>query len=100
MANITVRLAVRDHFLDHLRELVTHRPEREGWVDNGYGPELAWVHWEAMRMLDLVNRIRTEDGRPSATIDQVRRIESGACGHVDYAEKYALRCAFLALEEG
>ncbi|MGW4406544.1 hypothetical protein ACWEJ6_21120 [Nonomuraea sp. NPDC004702] len=50
-------------------------------------------------MLDLTNLIRLGTGLPPATIDQIRRIEQSACGHSDYADKYALRCAFLALGE-
>jgi len=98
VADLATRLATRDRFLDCLRDASQHRDERWDTVDNGHGPEPAWVGYEASQMLDLVNRIRGERGRPPASIEQVRRIESSAAGHVDYAEKYALRCAFLALE--
>jgi hypothetical protein len=70
-------------------------------VPGPYGDEAAWVGYEAQQMLALVNDLRAEKGLDPATIEQIRRIEQSACGHSDYPEKYALRCAFLALgEEG
>ncbi|GAA3417613.1 hypothetical protein [Streptosporangium vulgare] len=99
MSNLTTRIALRDQFLTHLRELSQHRDERPDIVDTSYGPEPAFVLWEAEQMLDLVNRIRAEAERPPATLEEVLRIERGASGHSDYRHKYALRCAFLVLGE-
>lgn len=97
-----IRMAARDAFLTRLSEASRQRPDRPGIVPGPYGYEAAWVAYEAERMLALVNEIRAENvGLPPASLDQVRRIEASASGHVDYADKYALRCAFLALgEEG
>lgn len=102
MASLKVRLATRDAFLARLAEAAKHRSEREDVEPGPYGlGEPAWVGYEAEQMLALVNELRAEEGLPAATLDQVRRIEQSACGHSDYADKYALRCAFLALgEEG
>lgn len=101
MATLKVRLAARDAFLARFSEASSHREERWNEVSGPYGPEPAWVGWEARQMLELVNELRAEDGLEPSTLEQVRRIEQSACGHVDYVDKYALRCAFLALgEEG
>ncbi|MGA4989914.1 hypothetical protein [Nonomuraea bangladeshensis] len=101
MATLKVRLAARDAFLARLLESAKERDKREPLVPGMYGDEPAWVGYEARRMLLLVNELRAENDLPPATLEQVRRIEQSACGHVDYADKYALRCACLALgEEG
>lgn len=99
MADLKTRLAARDAFLAKFSEASSHREERWDTVPGLYGPEPAWVGWEAVQMLELVNEFRAENGLEPATLEQVRRIEQSASGHSDYAEKYALRCAFLALAE-
>lgn len=99
MASLEARITARDRLLDCLREAAKQRYRRQERVPGPYGEESAWVGWEAEQMLDLTNLIRLGTGLPPATIDQIRRIEQSACGHSDYADKYALRCAFLALGE-
>ncbi len=99
MASLMVRLATRDAFLACLKTASESRDERWEMVDGPYGSEAAWVGYEAEQMLTLINEIRAEHRQAPADIGQVRRIEQSACGHVDYPEKYALRCAFLALGE-
>jgi hypothetical protein len=101
MATLKVRLAARDAFLARLREASKRRDERWDEVPGLYGPEPGWVIYEAEQMLALVNELRAENGLDPATLEQVLRIEQSASGHSDYPDKYALRCAFLALgEEG
>lgn len=101
MADVITQAQTRDLFRAKLSFLVHQRSEREQFVDGPDGSEFAWVGHEADRMLVLVNEIREKRGLPAATLEQVRRIERSASGHSDYADKYALRCAFLALgEEG
>lgn len=101
MATLKVRLAARDAFLARLREASQHRDERWDEVPGLYGPEPGWVIYEAEQMLALVNELRAEEGLAPAALEQVLRIERSAAGHSDYPDKYALRCAFLALgEEG
>lgn len=101
MADVITRAQTRDLFLAKLAFSAHQRHKREQIVDGPYGAEFAWVGYEAKRMLNLVNEIRASRGLDPATLEQVRRIEQSACGHSDYADKYALRCAFLALgEEG
>lgn len=58
----------------------------------------AWVLAELQGMCDAVNVIRLERGRPLVTVSDIERVETGALGHVDYACKFALYCAELALE--
>lgn len=58
----------------------------------------AWVLAELQAMCDAVNVIRLERGRPLVTVQEVERVETGALGHTDYASKFALYCAELALE--
>lgn len=99
MATLKVRLAVRDAFLAQLKTASAERDRREDLVPCLFGPQPGWVVYEAEQMLALVNEIRAEEGHSPATLEQVLRIEQSACGHVDYADKYALRCAFLALGE-
>lgn len=99
MASLKVRLAARDAFLARFRDASQHRDGRWDEVPGLYGPEPGWVVYEAEQMLALVNELRAEEDLAPATLEQVLRIEQGACGHSDYADKYALRCAFLALGE-
>jgi uncharacterized protein YkwD len=101
MADIITRAQTRDLFLAKLRFATHQRHKRSEIVEGPYGPERGWVAYEAERMLALVNEIREKRGLEPATLEQVRRIEQSAAGHSDYPDKYALRCAFLALgEEG
>jgi hypothetical protein len=50
-------------------------------------------------MLDAVNLERRVRGLPQVIEAQVIRVENQAHGHVDYAHKYALYCAELAMGE-
>lgn len=58
--------------------------------------EFAWVMFERSQMHAGVNAIRSKNGLPEVTMEEVAAIESTAMGHIDYAEKYAFRCAELA----
>ncbi|MCF6476939.1 hypothetical protein FAF44_52835 [Nonomuraea sp. MG754425] len=84
-------------FLERLRRMAQHRHERWDTVPGLYGPEPGWVLDEAEQMLAYVNELGSQNGLPAATVQEVLRIESSAAGHCDYLDKYALRCAFLAL---
>ncbi|MEV6036008.1 hypothetical protein AB0L65_32975 [Nonomuraea sp. NPDC052116] len=101
MADLITQAQTRDLFRAKLAYLAHRRSEREQIVEGPDGPEFAWVGYEAGRMLALVNELRAKNGLAPVTLEQVLRIEQSASGHSDYADKYALRCAFLALgEEG
>lgn len=92
------RTTTRDTFLAMLDAAAPQRPQREDRVAGLYGAVPGWVVDEARQMLAVVNKMRAKAGRQPAVLEQVLRIEDSAHGS-DYAAKYALRCAFLALGE-
>jgi hypothetical protein len=59
--------------------------------------EIGWVVFEREVMHKLVNEIRVKRGLSEIGISEVQKVETWACGHVDYAQKYAIYCAELAL---
>ncbi|HEY9369933.1 hypothetical protein [Streptomyces sp.] len=99
MARLSARIAAHVAFGTRLREASMHRELRWDPVPGLWGQVPGWVVYEAEQMLALVNELRAENGLSAATLEQVLRIEQSACGHSDYPDKYALRCAFLALGE-
>lgn len=98
---INERLALLDKFLQVFQEAAKERPKREGFVPTPKGcyqkEESGWVAYERQVMFEAVNLERRVRGLPQVTLQQVIRVENQACGHVDYAHKYALYCAELAL---
>lgn len=87
-------LAVRDDMLRVLQDAAKHRKLREAIDDRG---DPAWVGYEREAMHAEVSRIRADRGLPPVGIEHVARVEQLACGHIDYATKYALYCAELAV---
>lgn len=77
----------------------SQRPDQVATTDWKGRPdqEIGWVVFEREVMLKLVNEIRIERGFPVIDIKEIQRVESCACGHVDYAVKFSLYCAELAL---
>lgn len=62
-------------------------------------PECEWAAYERSVMHEEINRIRTQSGRSPISLDVMwKRAESQAVGHSDYADKFALYCAELALD--
>lgn len=57
-----------------------------------------WILLEQQTMQQAVNDIRASLNRPSVSLEDVTRAEIGALGHTDYARKFSLYCAELALE--
>lgn len=94
------RRAIRDKFLDVLLTAAEERGQRENLVDTDDGPECAWVLYERERMLTAVNTERASRKLPPADLDTVKRLERQAAGHIDYAKKFALHCAELAIGIG
>jgi len=82
-----------------LREADYHPDMRWDPVHSPVGNVPAFVVFKAEKMLAIVNELRTEKGLSAATLEQVLQVERSASGHSDYPDKYALRCAFLALGE-
>lgn len=70
------------------------RPFRQAFDGTRY----AWNVIECQTMLEAVNRVRADAGRPLATLEDIYRAERGAVGHSDYSSKFALYCAELALQ--
>ncbi len=93
-AAATRRLIIAD-LKDVLTMASTQRSKRDELVDG----EPGWVLYERMQMLAAVNDWRAVLGLPPADVAAVERIESSACGHIDYTAKYAIGCAEIALGE-
>jgi len=70
------------------------RSEKVGRI----GDEYEWMLHEHKVMLQTVNAIRLQRERPLVEIEEVRRVEGLATGHIDYSQKFALYCVHLALE--
>jgi hypothetical protein len=60
-------------------------------------PGVTWIEAEQAAMLHAVNLERTRHRLPHVTLAELQRREQLAVGHVDYATKFALYCAELAL---
>ena len=82
-----------DRFRRTFAVAAKQRPQRRGFNPATGVPD--WVGFELAQMLALVNAMRAERGDEPVPEDAVRRVEQGACGHVDYASKYAIGCAEL-----
>jgi len=90
------REALRDKFRDKLCDAALERDRRDFYVLGRDGDaELGWVIYEHLAMMEAVNTELRSRGLPDADPEEVCRIERGAAGHCDYADKYALHLAFL-----
>jgi hypothetical protein len=103
MAYVNEKLALLKKFEQVLQEAAKERPKRQELGPSPKGcyqtTEPAWVAFERRALLDAVNLERRVRGLPQVTEAQVIRVENQAHGHVDYAHKYALYCAELAMGE-
>jgi hypothetical protein len=101
VGDVRTKLALRDRLLNHFIELASHRDERQEIIQSGAasGLEMGWVLFERHGMLEEVNRIREERGLMRTTLGPVWQAERLCVGHVDYAEKWALYCAEIAMKE-
>lgn len=90
-------LALVQHFRRTLIAAQGERAERPDLVGSPNGEaECAWAAFERDVMFREVNRLRTEEGFEPVSIEEVMRVESWACGHLDYTAKFALYCAEMA----
>jgi hypothetical protein len=96
---IDAKLALRDRLLARFLELAKERPYRRYEVTVDGRRELAWIPFEQNGMLEEVNEIREERGLVRATLEPILEAERICVGHVDYAEKWALYCAEIAMKE-
>lgn len=83
-----------DQMFRVLSEAQELRSQKSEWI----GDELEWVIYEREVMLQAINAVRLQRGRPGVSVGEVKRMENCACGHVDYSRKFALYSAELALE--
>lgn len=60
-------------------------------------PGLAWIEAERRAMCDAVNARRALRGLVPVTMAAIAQVERMARGHTDYARKFPLYCAELAL---
>lgn len=93
----TELMQVRETMLSVLSEAAEHRHKREYVSGAGPHAELGWVLYEREQMTHAVNLARLKRGLSPLAVDDVRKVEQAAEGHVDYAGKFALYCAELAL---
>lgn len=87
MSNNATKLPkLRDLFLAKLVEAQKQRHTRDDWIE-----------FERTTLFEAVNQERASRGLPPVSLADVMRVESFACGHVDYSSKFALYCAELVL---
>lgn len=80
-------------FLNILMVAQTFRDQKGQWIDD----ELEWVTYERQVMFDTTNKERADRSLPPVTIDDIKRVEGWASGHIDYSRKFALYCAELSI---
>jgi hypothetical protein len=99
IAKTDTKLAIRDALAKTLGDATGRRDLRQEYVDADDGPQPGWVVYERQVMLVATNRYRAENGLPLVDAATITRIDNGAAGHVDWLEKFALRCAAFAVGE-
>lgn len=102
------RIEVRQRMTQRFETLVKERPKRDHLVKTQKSypsgttykeTEFAWGPFERDGMLQTINEIRAQNGIEPATMVHVDRADRQAAGHVDYARKFVLYCAEIALGE-
>lgn len=96
VAEIAELMASRDRLLAVFTQAAQFRSLRQELIDEGAEAECGWQRYERHVMLAEVNRQRRGVGLPPADEAAVGYVERQACGHSDYAAKWALYCAELA----
>jgi len=86
-----------DRLYATLTTAMKERDHRSDVMDFMGRRELEWVVYERQMMLGMVNHLREERGLDDVTIEEIESVESMATGHSDYAKKFALYCADLAV---
>jgi hypothetical protein len=96
-AEYTDLVAVREQLHTVLGAAMDERRERDAIVQDGANFNPAWVVYEREAMLATVNAERRGRGLDKVDVSEVMAAEEQACGHVDYAAKWAAGCARLAV---
>jgi hypothetical protein len=104
MVPISERLAMIKTFENVFQDAAKERKKRQDFVADPCETRFThtvpgYVLFERERMLAAVNMERVRRGIPPVGIKAIDRVERLACGHVDYAHKYPLYCAEIALGE-
>ncbi len=66
-------------------------------VGKSYEREFGWIVFERETMRAAVNVERVRRGLPPVDISVIKKVEQIATGHSDYASKFALYAAELAV---
>lgn len=101
-APLRARLVLKDQMLRTFQEAAKERGDRSDWVPVPGDPtfqELKWIKFERDVMLEAVNHERSARGLSPINIRNFMMVERLAVGHSDYANKLALYCAQLAVDE-
>ena len=98
------RMALIQAMKDVFQKAAEGRKTRQEFVsdplENRYLHQVpAYVLFEREAMLGAVNAERARRGLAPVEVTKIDRVERLACGHVDYASKYPLYCAEIALGE-
>jgi len=86
MTAVATKLAIQGELLRQLAAWSDYRSARSDWMED-----------EEARMHALVNTYRSEAGLAPVARKTVARVNQAASGHIDYAHKFTLYCAELAL---
>lgn len=84
--------SLREKFFKALVAAQQHRGEKSRWVSD---TELEWMVFEREVMFNFVNDERAALGKKPVTMDEIKRVEACASGHVDYTRKFSLYCSEL-----
>lgn len=99
--SLPVRLAVKEGMLAIFKTAAKERGKRNDLfpVEGGksYEREFGWVIFEREAMWAAVNKERVARGLQPVDMSVLKRVEQMATGHSDYAAKYALYAALLAV---
>ncbi len=99
---LSVKLALIKEMEGVFQAAAKERNKRPDVVADPVNPRWtapAWMVFERERMHAAVNAERARRGLVPVDLRAIARVESLACGHVDYAKKYPLYCAEIALGE-
>lgn len=102
--SVREKLAVKDEMMVVFQRAAESRSERQEVVEDVVEPwpgrEPGWALYERQQLHTAVNVERACRYLESVPESVIKRVERMACGHSDYAEKYTLYCAELAVGMG
>lgn len=87
-----------EHFVEVFEATAASRSKFQERITHPLYPKQTCTQWhvhEVNAMTAEINRLRLKQGKEAIPLEAVYRVETQACGHVDYARKFALYCAEL-----